>query len=383
MGKIKFKKIMKSDIVLKPLVSTIIALLLINVLKADITSDTLLSAFCGSSDIEICDFYNRVRANRSQKSFDEDIIIVNVDNLFERSEIADLIKVIASANPAAIGVDLLFEDDKDPLSDSQLLYTLEAVPNLVVAQRYNEYDYVPQRDFISEKLPNIKRGMANLTSTVYKGIIRETTFFFGENQEYPSLEVALMSIIDNDVENKLKIRSTEELIRFNPKEFYVAEPVEIYNLSSLVKDKIVLIGTINEEGDLHKTALSDDTAGVLIHANIMSMILHKDFTNTHSWIYNIILGLLSCILLGWMYVYLNATQNIAMRFFPIVWIAVLSFLGCWAFDKFGIYLDAPNTLLLAFISLLVLDIWTAFERPVKRILIRLSKHENNINPSNS
>ncbi|MDE5814591.1 MAG: CHASE2 domain-containing protein, partial [Muribaculaceae bacterium] len=358
----------KSPVVFRPLVATIIAIGLMHFFATDINSDMVMGTLCGSSDVEVSDFYNRVRAGGSQKTLDDNIVIVNIDSVFGRDEIAILLSQVSDANPKAICLDVLLEEEKEPESDMALADIMSGTPHLVVSQRYSDANIAPVADFTQEFSPDVARGMANLTSTKAHGLVREVTPFFGKNKQYPGLAAAMLKEIDTKSYNYLKGRGAEEeMIRFQPEEFYVAEPDEIWNNSSILTGKIVFLGTINEESDLHPTPISDDYPGVMIQANILSMMLQRDYINDNSETYNILLLLISCLLMTVLYVYLDAAQNLVMRILPIIWMGIILYLGCWAFNKFGIYLNAPRTMILSALALFVLDIWYAFEGPIGRL----------------
>lgn len=357
----------------KPAISTILALLLTLFVTDDLTSDALLDTVVGSSDIEVSDFYNRIRAGGSSKPLDDEIVIVNIDSVFSREELSVLVNEISSQSPGMIGLDVIFEEPKDSLSDLELLETLTAIPNIVVAQRFDESFGSPSDDFLSENIPGLHRGMANLTSKSERGIVREVTLFFGTESQFPGLSAAITKELSKEKYEDLKKRTEDELIRFQPTEFYVVYPDEIYENPSILKDKIVFIGTIEEEYDLHPTPISDNYPGVMIHANVMKMILEDDFVNRSGDTLNFILGLISCLGLSFLYVYLEELQNFLLRILPIFWIGGLLLLGCWLFSMNGIYINAPETMVWAALSLLVLDIWTAIEKPTIKLYTKLKR----------
>lgn len=367
----KIGKILRSKLFVRPLVAGCIALGLTNFLATDVNSDLVISVICGTSDIEVSDFYNRIRAGGSQKSIDNDIMIVNIDSVFGRDEIALLLNQISSGNPKAICLDVLLEKEKEPESDALLAQTLESTPNLVVSQRYNDFDAAPSNDFVARHAPDVKRGMTNLTSSTDHGMVRDITPFFGQNREYPGLGAEILSLVAPGDFVRLKAREGDEMIRFSKNEFYVAEPDEVWKNPEELEGKIVFVGTINEEGDLHPTAISQNYPGVMIHANVLSMMMHEDYSSPDSDIYNILLAVISCLIISVLYVYLDAAQNFVVRVFPIIWIALVAVAGCWLFNFTGIYINAPKTMLVAFLSIVVLDTWYAFEAPVKKLFNKI------------
>lgn len=374
----QIKKALTKKIFLLPFMACLLAILLTSFLTSDINSDLILNTICGSSDIEVSDFYNRVRAGNSKKKIDNQIVVVNIDSIFDRAELAKLINKVSEQKPKGIALDIIFDSEKDQYSDAFLSETLNSTPNLVVSQEYKDYNYAPSRDFISVNAPYVKRGMANLTAKTHHGLVREFTPFFGKNKEYPSFAASILQNVAPLEYKNLVNREGDEMIRFQPEEFYVAEPSEIWEEYTSFKDKIVFFGTINEEADLHRTPLSEDYPGVLIHANILAMMMRNDYLNKNSDIYNFILGLFSCILITVLYVKLDATQNLAMRVVPIVWMIIIVIGGCWCFNEWGIYLNAPQTIVLAALSLLVLDFWYALETPIKRIWNKLFLHKDKL-----
>lgn len=365
----KLLKFLKSPIVFRPLVASTISIGLMHIFATDVNSDLLMGTLCGSSDIEVSDFYNRIRAGASQKVLDDDIVIVNIDSVFGRDELSFLLSQVSEANPKAICLDVLFETEKDPDSDILLAETMNNVPNLVISQRYSDSDLAPVSDFTQEFSPDAARGMANLTSARAHGLIREITPFFGINKQYPSLASAVLQKVDIEGYNFLKERdSEEELIRFQPEEFYVAEPDEVLEDPSILTGKIIFMGTVNEEGDMHPTPLSDNYPGVKIQANVLSMMMKRDYISNSSEIYNTILLIISCLIMTALYVYLDTAQNFVLRIIPIIWMGIVIFFGCWVFNNYGIYLNAPRTMLMSALALFVLDTWYAFEGPTRRLL---------------
>lgn len=358
---------------LLPIIATFVAIILTLFLTSDVNSDLFLSKVCGSSDIEVSDFYNRMRSGGSMRKLSNEIAIVNIDSVISRAELASLISSIADASPRIIGVDILFENKKDPYEDEFLSSTLNESQNLVMGQRYDESNSSVCEDFICQECPNIPRGIVNLTSKRRNGIVREYSAFFGNDIIFPSLAASMLKIISPAKYNELPKMQKEEMIRFQPEEYMILEPSEVTDNPECIKDKIVFVGTISEESDLHSTPLSDDYPGVMIHANILSMQLRDDYISPYSKTYTFILGIVPCIIMTLLYVRLSSTQNFTMRTLPIIWIIIILLLGCSLFNNFGIYVDAPRTILIPSLALVVLDTWFASGVLITKIQNRFIK----------
>lgn len=348
----------------RSIIATIIAAGLMWAMSEDLTYDSILMALCGSSDIETCDFYNRVLNGASDKKIDEDIAIVNIDTVIERRDLANLIKKIDSLNPKAIAVDAIFEDRKNSIDDLYLINTLKNTHNLLLAQALNPYTMKPEQDLISEELPDYPRGIINLTEKKEEGIIRSFTPFFGEQKEYLSFPCAVVSMVNKESMSKVYKRTQEdEYIYFSSNEFYILEPSDIKENAAMINNKIILLGTINDPLDLHRVPVSIRYPGVMLHAQATSMLIHNRLLKEFSDILNWILAIASCLIMTYIYVVTDKSgvHDLGARVMPIVWMFVIIWIGCYAFAHWYIYLDASKIVLLSALAILVLDFWYAFE----------------------
>lgn len=352
---------------LKAIACTLIAGLMTFFLVNDITSDALLNLLLGDPDIEVIDFYNRLEAGGNLKSIDNDIVVVNIDTVFDRDELAELITEINALRPKIIGFDVILDDFKSDPGDSLLIHAICQVPNVVAVQSFDDIDKCPRPDFVSTEAPEVKRGMGNFTSNSRNGVIRTLSPQFGGDGQYPAFSTKIVSEISPSAYMELQKREGDELIKFQPKEFYVLEPSEIYNSRDMITNKIVLIGTVEDPLDLHPTALSHTYPGVMLHAHAITMMLNQDYIMSHSETYNLVLGIIFCLLLSVLYLGLGKTQNLVLRIVPILWLALILIIGWWAFNSFGLYINAPETMIWAALSLLLLDIWEACDIPLKKI----------------
>ena len=105
---------------LKAIITTLIALLLSVWLTSDMNSDYITTMLLGIRDVEFSDFYDRVIYNKSEKDISDDIVIVSIDSVNGRNEIAHTLVDLANCQPKVIGVDILFEDFQGVEQDSLL-----------------------------------------------------------------------------------------------------------------------------------------------------------------------------------------------------------------------------------------------------------------------
>jgi len=242
--------------------------------------------------------YSQLHKN-SNRSTDTNIVIVNIGES-GRSEIAEMIELILAQQPAVLGVDVLFADAKDSAADNRLRNLFTANPTLVVSYNFdphpggisNGYFYTAARS----------RGYANFVGED-AGCIRHFAPFMHIAGTQQSLAAAMMQIADPRAYNALlDRRSKTEQINYarTADEYLVIDRDELSAMDSngqQLAGKIVLLGYLPASPfsleDKHFTPLNTksvgksvpDMQGVVIHANILSMIRDGQYINKWpSWL---------------------------------------------------------------------------------------------------
>ncbi len=257
--------------------------------------------------------YAKLGKNNYTKS-DDRIVIVNVGWL-DRQQIGYLISQIDAARPSAIGLDVQFSEPRDPSSDSFLSNVLLKTQNLVSASKL-----VWQEDTVEQK------GYFYNSSSIYgyvnfigeeKSTIRSFSPFEKHNGKLiNSFSAALVKTVHPKAYQKLFSRNREvETIHYRRRsnKFFILNGDDVIRSQmnqNVFRDKIVLIGYINKARydieDKHFTPMNQqfagrslpDMNGVLIHANIISMILDRNYiSKMPGWLTWII-----TILLAWIHV---------------------------------------------------------------------------------
>ncbi len=297
-------------------------------------------------DFDLTDYaYTRLRP---QPSTEERILLVNFGHL-SRKKVAEQINTISKFHPKVIGIDAIYncEDGlRDTINCPQLLDTLgnrmlrDAIlksGHVVLASHLFQTDsFIPTNEsIVSDSIETSepifqqysKHGFISLP--IEKGrqeIIRVVRSLWpqqiieGKRQLAFSAQVAMQydSVITNKflrrnlaselINYRGNIRTGEDTINriFKTVDsgFFTAKGQSKYSSlsESLVKDKIVLLGYLgettgaNDFDDGYYTPLNKvfagrsnpDMFGVVVHANILSMILNQDYidqlTNTDEWI---------------------------------------------------------------------------------------------------
>jgi CHASE2 domain-containing sensor protein len=258
-----------------------------------------------------------------EQTVDTNIVIVNIGNL-SRKELAEQIKVINKFNPAVIGIDAFFEKEKDPVSDSLLSNTLSNCRNLVMVDKLDNFNedtklYGSLNSSINIFSRYSQGGYANLPNddAVAFRTIREFRPMEKVNDSTAlAFSAKIVSIYKNDAFQKLFQRGKRnEIINYrgNYNRFYFIDTYQYTEPGvdfSFIKNKIVLMGYMGPDfntktlEDVFFTPLNEryagksfpDMYGIVIHANIISMILNGTFINTMPMWISLLIAIILCFL---------------------------------------------------------------------------------------
>lgn len=283
-------------------------------------------------DMELTDIvFSRVREHPGA---DTNIVIINVGNL-SREGIAAQIDIINSYEPKVIGLDFFLRSSKTSYGDSLLALSLSKVENLVMVSRLGHFNPGTNSfDTLETSHPMFTEhsltGFANLITDAedqerFKTCRSFTaTEYFGDEQPVNAFAVKIAEIFDPQRANKFLERKNEnEIINYRGNiwsgagEFANVFPTidveDVFRRNfepEMIKDKIILFGYMGSSfGDTswedrfytplnmnYAGKTNPDMFGVVIHANIVSMILSSRYINRMSDTAAIFWGVLLCYL---------------------------------------------------------------------------------------
>jgi len=245
------------------------------------------------------------RLNTDHATIDTNIVLVNIGHL-DRSQIAKAVARVRKNNPKIIGFDGFFSSRRDPLIDSVLRQRFSEKDDFIMAcfltgknELSGQFDTLETSD---PYFDNGNRGFVNLggsdpeISTVRSfspmEIFRKDTLY--------ALSGRLVHAFKPEAFGRLiERRNQREVINYRGNipsyvSFDVSELLDSTTDFSVIRDKIVLMGYMGESfdgppdlEDIYYTPMNKhisgrsrpDMYGVVIHANIVSMILKGNYIN--------------------------------------------------------------------------------------------------------
>jgi CHASE2 domain-containing sensor protein len=312
-----------------------------------------LSSFLGIFDaidvvgeaLEDVEFTDVVYSNlREDPKADDNIVLVNIARL-PREAIAEQVRIINKYNPKVIGIDTFFPDPRAAETDSALAAALLEIDNLVMASKLLKFNEQTET-FDSIKLsapkfrPNADFAFANLiteegvqqedvkTCRSISPILRykdtvQLAFATKLAHYYAPEKVDKFLARGNEIEIiNYKGNSFGSLSNFPPT-FFALDILDVFNenfVPEMIEGKIVIFGFLGDHlgdryniEDKYYTPLNQNYAGrgepdmygVVIHANIISMILDEDYvyklSETAQFIIAFILCYINVFVFMWVY----------------------------------------------------------------------------------
>ena len=318
---------------------------------------------------------------------DNRITVINVGEL-DREGIAALIEKVSLYNPKVIGLDVFFDGEREAYKDSILRSVFSKTKNLVVVSR-EAYDIEKHKivlipDYFDSSYHH--RGFANLDADTI-GTVRIYSPFDKINEtRYPHFTTAVVQLFNDSAYKKLEKRHKKnEIINYSRRtgQYWLIEPDKVFEESDssksmryLIENKIVLIGYVNTSADditdKKFTPMNDEFAGkvkpdmngVIVHANIISMVLDGKYIKKTpkwvAWVVAIVIGWIHMSLFIRYYLESHIWFHLVAKVAQVFSVLLFAYLGIFLYDQFRIKLDMKYTLYVIALAVDVIYFYEAF-----------------------
>lgn len=340
-----------------------------------------------NGDFEFADSYARIKEASLSHALSDSVIVVSTTGC-NRQDVADLITALDSLNVRAIGLDLLFLDERQ--HDSALINAIQQSKNIVLPygldSRVDSEQYcISDSSYFYGKLKgdNIHYGSINLNAEAMADKIRRfsTSFQLEGGDEFKSFAAVLAEVSSPESFVKLndQHRLRNERICFGGVEIETIDWTDILTQtedSVLVIDKtspvitgqhlngkVVLVGDTQAADDIHNTPFGEK-AGVIIHAYALNTILSSKYiTEAPGWLNYLLAICISFVFIA-LVVYLRSSDKyrysgrMIVRLLQAFLIVLFFIIGSILYLKCGFYINFSTTLVMIGLSVIVLDFMT-------------------------
>lgn len=278
------------------LVMTVMAFLLLALLSVGVRGISFLNPVGEALDrFSVVDLYFQILHSRHNEKVSDDIVIVDISRLHSRADIASTIDSLADCNPECIGVDCIFEGEKDDIVGNSKLLEVAArlkervvFANKLIADSSGVFASSVGSFFVTGE--NYIEGYTNLTNNLDNTPIR-TLSLSRELQGRKMLSFP-HAIADLYAGRVLEFGDKDLTINYSNIRFPVIQPGEIAAHKSEMVGKIVLVGGLYEEQDMHATPLQKKS-GLEIQAYSIATLLRGELKHSPKWL-NFVLAFVLC-----------------------------------------------------------------------------------------
>lgn len=360
------------------------------------------------SDMELTDItFSQLR---DDPDIDENIVIVNIGPL-DRKGIAQQIMILNQYEPKVIGIDIFFDCNglpydtincpplKDVLGNELLSMAIANVENIVMVTKLVQSDSLESLGLEEEIYDSLRRsddrfligayeGFANLETEAefqddFKACRRMPPLRYVNNEKLHAFSVQMAYLYDSAKTERFLARNNEwETINYRgnimdvfgrtnyPNMFYALDWDDVLYenfFPELIKDKIIIMGSLGNDfwdtswDDKFFTPLNKkyagktnpDMYGVVVHANVVSMIINEDYIDEIAdWqetILAIVLCFLNIMFCVWVYRTFPEWYDGVTKLVQVIEFGILAFLMVMIFHWYSYKLDL--TLSLAAVAL--------------------------------
>jgi CHASE2 domain len=312
---------------------------------------------------------------------DTNIVIVNIGK-GDRQDIARIINLVNEYKPKVIGLDALFEEERDSTKDALLRETFINTKNLVVGCYLEPGDtFVVRKDYFHDVTPD--KGFVNFVSENI-GTRRFYSPFFelADHTNVPSFTTAIVEKFDKAAYDKLVSRHKEvETINYSRRDnkYFVVEPDTLVNDgvdTNVIRNRIVLLGYVNKDPvDIEDKLFTPmnakiagktlpDMNGIVVHANIISMVLKGNYINKApkwvAWVLAIIIGWIHMSLFIRYYLESHIWFHLVAKLAQVFSVIFFAYVGIYIFNKFDLKLEMKYTLYVIALAVDVIYFYEAF-----------------------
>lgn len=341
---------------------------------------------------------------------DTNIVIVNIGEL-SRAGISQQIDILNEFEPAVIGIDVHFEVDSDPFEDSLLAASFARTKNLVLWSKVTngKPDSLDESRTLWDTLQLVNSRFNKLAYHGYTNALTEGESEFETWRETSSVE----HISDGRREYSFAAKITQRFDSMRAQKFIDRNndyPIEIINfrgnlekftvldindvldtnfVAETVKGKIVLMGYLGAEfrsktwdGDKYYSPLNErpvgrvspDMYGVVVHANIISMILHDDYIDTIPQWMAYLIAVVMCFINVAVFSWLSENEHwgpwygIVSKIIQLIEIVGLIYIMLYFFVSQNIKLDLTITFLSTALAGELIEIYEVMVQNLSKIV---------------
>ncbi len=260
-------------------------------------------------DYSFTDFYYKLLDGAAQRDTSHIVTIIDMTELTSRRDLADLFMEVHALHPKAVGVDIVFEGYKeDVLGDTMIAVAARTVKNFVFS--YKIIDGEREETVHSFFMPNdsIIEGFTNMPRQLYGGMKRSLSI--GRTTKGELRPSFLKKVSEIYAGQEIVPLADKDLnINFSPTYFHVVPYDAVLENRDLIEDRLVLIGAMKEENDMHYTPQGKIAGVELLAYGTQTLLRQTEIKTAPTWLVLLLSFLLTLITAIWLDKYKKFTSR--------------------------------------------------------------------------
>lgn len=350
------------------IVITVIAAVLSNTIVYRFTSMLAFKSDVEIKDSKLSDLYTKTADKSLVRKVSRYVTLIAADTL-NRSEIADVLNRIQYYSPRAIGIDYRF---LEPRSGDSILVKATSASNVVMAAKI-EKDSSLSKSYFCEGGHEAKIGITNIDG----GVVRQYRSLYEiDGRQYYSFAAEVVRtggfLTASNAEYGTIYYPAIIFRKLNPQDVFDTT----IELHEYLQDKIVLVGSINSDKDMHLTPLGKKMSGIEIMAHIVETIVEKKVRQSSTFV-NWTIAVVSCVIVLLLNMYLTKrefkTGKLIFRFAQITLLYLYFQVGCMLFTNKMLCVDFSPSLSMIAVGLLAYDIYFGILTLLEQIINKIKR----------
>lgn len=332
------------------------------------------------NDFSVTDLYAQVADRRPVSMLDPDVVLVDI-GAANRAEIAEALHVIAMNAPVAVGVDVVFSDERE--GDEALLQALADLPGAVLPVSLAEDSVSPGPGktfrisdasyFMDSGLP-LNYAAANLPGLFEGATIREfaTGFTLSDGRRIDSFPVAVAAAAAPDAVKEMRDRNRPvEVIDYPSRKYVTIDIADLAGRGRELAGKVVLVGAKSDAGDMHSTPIHSFMSGLSIHAAAVSTVLDGSYYDTLGKFPDWLPACVLCFFILLLREFADtALRGMVVRILQLLIVYFAVRVGYSLYVDHHVIFDFSYTMLMMMFGLFAADIWAGLRYLGPRIFSR-------------
>lgn len=242
-------------------------------------------------DYSMDDFYYQLLAQADEADSSTVVSIVDITDVYGRDELADLIVQVEEQGAKVVGIDCVFEGLKEdkPYGDSLIAAVATRYDNIVFAYKLISDSWdgdqwtITRNSFFADSLGKYNQGFIDFERSIYGDMKRNVIV---ADSVMGELRPSLCKIVADKYagQETVKLKKGDIRVNFSPTEYQIIPPDSISEYRNYIADRVVFLGTMRDESDMHYTPQGKIAGVKLLAYSVETLLEQKEIIEASGWV---------------------------------------------------------------------------------------------------